>query len=178
MKKHSRVEDRAAAAVLDGEELLSALVAGPAASVAPHSIPGVCVGELVGMADDGRTPLVVYPGQPGSAAIAARSIVDLHGAHIGKRVVLAFEGGDAAGPIILGVVRGPAAWPLERKPGHVEVDADGERLTITAREELVLRCGEASITLTKAGKVLIHGRYVSSRSTGVNRVKGGSVHIN
>jgi hypothetical protein len=42
----------------------------------------------------------------------------------------------------------------------------------------VLQCGKASITLTKAGKVLIQGSYVSSRSTGVNRVKGGSVQLN
>jgi uncharacterized protein DUF6484 len=178
MKKQNRVEGRMATAVLDGEELFSALIAGPAASAAPDRISGVIVGELVGMADGGRTPLVVYPGQPGSAAIAARSVVDLRGAHIGKPVVLVFQGGDPEVPIVLGVVRAAEAWPLDQKPGQVEVEADGERLTVTAKEELVLRCGEASITLTKAGKVLIHGRYVSSRSSGVNRIKGGSVHIN
>ena len=43
---------------------------------------------------------------------------------------------------------------------------------------MVLRCGKASITLTKAGKVLIEGSYVLSRSTGVNRIKGGSVQLN
>jgi hypothetical protein len=43
---------------------------------------------------------------------------------------------------------------------------------------MVLRCGKASITLTRAGKVLIQGSYVLSRSTGVNRVKGGAVQIN
>jgi hypothetical protein len=42
----------------------------------------------------------------------------------------------------------------------------------------VLRCGQASVTLTKAGKVLIRGTYVSSRSSGVNRIKGGSVQLN
>jgi len=178
MKKQNRVEGRTAAAALDGKELLSALLAGPVASAAPHRIFGVIVGELVGMSDEGRTPLVVYPGQPGSAAIAARSVVDLHGAHIGKPVVLVFEGGASGVPIVLGVIRAADAWPLDQKPGQVEVEADGERLTVTAKEELVLRCGEASITLTKAGKVLIHGRYISSRSSGVNRVKGGSVHIN
>jgi len=46
------------------------------------------------------------------------------------------------------------------------------------KDQLVLRCGRASITLTAAGKVLIEGAYVSSRSTGVNRIKGGSVQIN
>jgi hypothetical protein len=138
----------------------------------------VIVGELVATIDNGRTPVVVYPGQAGSAAIAARTVVDLHGVHVGKRVVLMFEGGDGAKPIVLGVLHAPEAWPLEPPPGQVEVDADGERLMVTAKEELVLRCGKASITLTKAGKVLIHGSYVSSRSSGVNRIKGGSVHIN
>jgi hypothetical protein len=41
-----------------------------------------------------------------------------------------------------------------------------------------LQCGKASITLTRAGKVLINGAYVSSRSSGVNRLKGGSIQLN
>ena len=44
--------------------------------------------------------------------------------------------------------------------------------------QIVLRCGEASITLTRAGKVLIRGAYVLSRSSGTNRIQGGSVEIN
>ena len=55
---------------------------------------------------------------------------------------------------------------------------DGDRLILTAHEQIVLRCGEASITLTRAGKVLIKGAYVVSRSTGMNRIQGGVVHIN
>jgi hypothetical protein len=51
-------------------------------------------------------------------------------------------------------------------------------LIVSAREQLILRCGAASITLTKSGKVLIQGAYVSSTSTGVNRIKGGSVQLN
>jgi hypothetical protein len=43
---------------------------------------------------------------------------------------------------------------------------------------LVLRCGKARITLTRAGKVLVEGTYISSRSSGVNRIRGGSVHLN
>ena len=41
----------------------------------------------------------------------------------------------------------------------------------------MLRCGKASITLTKAGKVLIEGTYLLNRSSGVNRIKGGSAPI-
>ena len=160
-------------------DLLLPLVRGRAATSAGSSMfGGIVIGELIAMTDDGRTPLVLYPGQAGSAAVAARSVVDLQGAHIGKQVVLVFEAADPARPVVMGVLRGTEGWPLEQKPGQVEVDVDGERLTVTAREELVLRCGKASITLTRAGKVLIEGAYVSSRSTGVNRLKGGSVQLN
>jgi len=89
-----------------------------------------------------------------------------------------FECGDPAKPIVMGVLREGEGWPLADRPGRVEVDADGERLIVSAKEQLVLRCGKASITLTKAGKVLIQGTYVASRSSGVNRVKGGSIQLN
>jgi hypothetical protein len=49
---------------------------------------------------------------------------------------------------------------------------------VQAAEELVLRCGDASITLTRAGKIILRGTYLLSRSSGVNRIKGGSVQIN
>lgn len=163
----------------DGAELLQPLLEGTSAvTSAPQRVDGVLVGELVAIADEGRTPLVLYPGQPGTAAIGARSTVDLYGAHIGKRMVLMFEGGDPLRPIVMGVLRQGEGWPLEERPGQVELDVDGERMTVSAREQLVLRCGKASVTLTKAGKVLIQGTYVSSRSSGVNRVKGGSIQLN
>jgi hypothetical protein len=177
MKARDRVKGGAGAAVMDGEELLSALVAGPSTASADR-FTGIVIGELVAMTDDGRTPLVLFPGQAGTAAVAARSTVDLHGAHIGRHVALMFEGADGTRPIVMGVLREGARWPLEERPGAVAVDADGERLLVTAREQLVLRCGKASITLTKAGKVVIDGAYVSSRSSGVNRIKGGSIQLN
>ena len=138
----------------------------------------MCVGELLAIVDDGRSPLVTFPGSPGTAALRARSIVDLHGIHIGRAVLLAFDGGDMTRPIVVGVIRGEAGWPDADRPGQVNVDADGERMQVSAKRQLVLRCGKASITLTAAGKVLIEGSYVSSRSSGVNRIKGGSVQLN
>jgi len=55
---------------------------------------------------------------------------------------------------------------------------DGKRISIEGKEEIVLSCGESSITLTKAGKILIRGKYLLSRSSGVNRILGGSVQVN
>jgi hypothetical protein len=136
------------------------------------------VGALIGFKDEGRTPLVLFLGQRGSAAVVARTTVDLHGVHIGRQVLLVFERADVTRPIIVGWLRADDNMSPNDAPGSVEVDADGERLVVTAKEQLVLRCGKASVTLTKAGKVLIEGAYVSSRSSGVNRIKGGSVQLN
>ena len=182
MKGLDQVEERVAEVVEDVavSDPLRPLVVGRATTAAQSSGLGgaVVVGELVGMTDDGRTPLVVYPGQPGSAAIAARSVVDLHGPHVGKQVVLMFDGGDPVKPIVMGVLRDADAAPLESRAGQVEVESDGERMIVSAKEQLVLRCGKARITLTRAGKVLVEGTYISSRSSGVNRIKGGSVQLN
>ena len=48
-------------------------------------------------------------------------------------------------------------------------DADGERLLVSARSQMVLRCGKPSITLTRDRKVLSHDAYGSSRSAGASR---------
>lgn len=138
----------------------------------------VRVGELVALADEGRTPLVTLPADASVTAARARSVVDLHSAHIGRQVLLAFEGGNPTQPIVLGLLRGEEIQPQPEGVGNVQLDVDGERLVVGAKQQLVLRCGKASITLTKAGKVLIEGAYVLSRSTGVNRIKGGSVQLN
>lgn len=148
------------------------------AAAAPAPLQGAVIGVLVGFKDDGRTPLVMFPGQAGSAAVAARATLDVHGTHIGRQVVLVFEGADARSPIIVGCTQRAEGMPAIPQVGRIDVDADGERLIVTAKERLVLRCGKASITLTKAGKVLIEGTYVSSQSAGVMRIKGGSVQLN
>lgn len=58
------------------------------------------------------------------------------------------------------------------------VHVDGKRVVLEGQEEVVLKCGEASITLTRNGKVVIRGKYLLSRSSGVNRILGGSVQVN
>jgi hypothetical protein len=142
-----------------------------------RGIAGVRIGVVVAVLDDGHTPLVVFPGQRGTAAVRARTTIDIHGSHIGREVVLMFENGDAQRPLVLGCVVKDNDL-VEKQAAMVEVHADGQRLVVSAKGQLVLRCGRATITLTRAGKVLIEGTYISSRSSGVNRVKGGSVQLN
>jgi Domain of unknown function (DUF6484) len=140
---------------------------------ARRRLDGVVIGALVGFADDGG-PLVDFSGNPEDSPVVARTIAVVSREDVGRDVALLFEGGEPTRPVLIGLM----AQPRPQRPATVSVDRDGERLELTAQQEIVLRCGEASIMLTRAGKVLIRGAYVSSHSKGVNKIKGGAVHIN
>lgn len=101
-----------------------------------------------------------------------------------QQVVLVFEDGDALLPIVTGLVQplqlreaAPAAR-VELPGSPTEARVDGKRLTFEAADEIVLRCGPASITLRRNGAVVIRGAHVVSHSSGMNRIRGGAVHIN
>jgi Domain of unknown function (DUF6484) len=163
---------------LELEQLLAAPIATPPSGNAPIRIDGVRIGTLVGFGEGGAIPLVTFSGQPTPAAQPARATLDLHAAHLGRSAVLMFEEGDPSRPIIVGCLQKVGENDLPDRPDHTEVEADGKRLVVSAADQIVLRCGKSSITLTKEGKVIIQGAYVSSHSAGVLRLKGGSVHIN
>jgi hypothetical protein len=158
-------------------DLLKPLLRAPP-SAKPREQVATEVGELMALDADSGTAWVRVAATPNANAVAARSTVDLYGAHIGREVLLNFIGGDASRPVVVGVFANMVGWPDAQTPSAVQVDADGARLLVGAKDQLVLRCGKASITLTKAGKVLIEGSYVLSRSLGVNRIKGGSIQLN
>lgn len=139
---------------------------------------GVAVGELVALDAAHACALVALAGASPGRALRARSVVDLQPCHIGRELLLAFENADPGRPVVLGILQGATVNRPSDLPGGMEVEADGQRLLLSARESMVLRCGAASITLTRAGKVLIEGHYVRSRASGVNRVQGGSVQLN
>jgi hypothetical protein len=137
------------------------------------SLPNVLVGRISAMLTSGE-PLVDFPGNMTGSLVSARSVVPIHSADAGREVALTFEDGDPSLPIIMGLLQ-----TIEPEAGRpIEVKLDEESLTLSAKKEIVLQCGKASITLTSAGKVLIRGAYLLSRSSGVNRIKGGSVQIN
>jgi len=139
-----------------------------------QQIFGVITGMLIGF-DESGTPLVTSQENAPADPLPARSIVALSDNKIGREIIIMFESGDPRKPIVMGVLE-----PVTRKKTNnsLSVEIDGEKVILTAEKEVVLRCGEASITLTRAGKVLIRGAYLSSRSSGVNRIKGGSIQLN
>jgi hypothetical protein len=157
-----------------GFDSIGAINAESQSSVNPPVSAGVAIGMIAGFAENGL-PLIEFPHVPSAPPVFARTTVPLSGNEIGREVVVVFERGDSARPIITGVLL-CSTPPAQAAP--VEIRMDGEQLVFSAQKEIVLRCGKSSITLTRAGKVLIRGAYLLSRSSGVNRIKGGSVQIN
>ena len=142
------------------------------AEAPPARIDGVVVGALVAV-EAGGAVRVRFPGGP-EEGLVARAMAALGPEDVGRAVALLFEGGDPALPVVMGKMHAPHA----AQPAQPVAQADGERIELRAEKEIVLACGDASITLTRAGKILIRGAYVLSRSSGVHRIQGGSVQIN
>jgi hypothetical protein len=146
-------------------------------------IPSVVVATLVAF-NDQSIPLVQLPDEIDDSLLFARAIVSLKPHDVGRKAVVIFERGDKQNPIIIGLIQDKESVEhahesrLTESIRQTEVKVDGERIVFNAEREIVLQCGKASITLTRTGKILIRGAYVLNKSTGVNRITGGSVQIN
>lgn len=134
------------------------------------------VARLYGFDVLDRPLLSGLPSSPGEV-VPARSTIALRRDMQSADVLVLFENGDAARPIITGVLQDLAPMPAPAPQG-VTIHVDDTRHVVTAEREIVLRCGDASITLTRAGQVIIQGNYIVSRSSGHNKIKGAAIELN
>ena len=149
----------------------------------PAEVLATKVGWLAAWTSDG---LLVNFADNQAGPLLAQSIVEWPPGQIREAlktrcpVLLVFEQGAECKPIIVGTMKPvPKLDPTSPSPGDpILVKVDGQRLEISARDEVVLRCGESSITLRRNGRVIIKGAYVETRARGTNRIKGGNVLIN
>jgi hypothetical protein len=162
-------------------------------------VPGVVVGRLA-PGSTAEAPQVLFD-ENGAAAVAARTAVPLDAPLIDRAiatrrgVLLQFEKGKLDRPIIVGLLQeqptllsellaggsktAPKAPPATAaRKSRAEAKLDGKRVVLEAENEIELRCGDSSITLSRDGKIIVKGAYVETYSRGVNRIKGGAVKIN
>lgn len=144
-------------------------------SIKTKRIDGVVIGLLIGFNEKGQ-PLVAYPGNTEETAVIARTTANIGDEGLGKEVALLFENGDSSRPLIIGLIHHPGRQ--FNAESSIAAHLDGEKIILSAEKDITLKCGKASITLTRAGKILIRGAYLVSHSSGVNRIRGGTVHIN
>jgi hypothetical protein len=134
----------------------------------------VCLGQVVSW--DERGPLVDFEGNTRGPLLARvsgpRPGAGVRAAAAGQEVVLLVDPMPARPPVLLGFLA-----PIGAPPA-LDARVDGKRVELEGQDEIVLRCGEASITLRRNGRVVIKGAQVETRASGLNRIKGGSVAIN
>lgn len=149
-------------------------------------------GRIAAVSDEG-TVMIVLSGEkrPMRARLAVAATLEQIERAIQTRqeVLLLLENGATDRPIIVGFIddaakRAVPAPEARAKTGGpetsqvIEADVDGKRVRVVAKDEIVLECGSASITLRRNGRVIIKGTYVETHSDGTNRIKGGQVRIN
>lgn len=184
----TREDEATASAEPDGNaDIMQAVLAKPSHIGKPSlttesRMNGVVIGTLSSIKENGQV-MVHYPGIPGDEPVSAITTEELSADNIDNDIALGFVNGNPVKPVILGLIQKTTnVSELTFKPENdeqiVDVKLDGEKLTLSAEKEIVLKCGKSSITLTRAGKVIVKGAYISHHSSGVNRIKGGSVQIN
>lgn len=151
-------------------------------------ISGTRIGSITGIDKKGLI-LIDFPGNT-LGPLPARFVESIKqkllkpGVPVNDKILIIFENDDPGLPIIIDAIcdtlddqaeSDAVAFQVQQAE---DVTIDGQRVTFDAKEQIELRCGKSSIILTRAGKVLIRGAYLLSRSTGANRIKGGSVQLN
>lgn len=156
------------------------------------------LGTLTSIDDKGQ-PVVSFQLNRVYTNITALATTPILAQHIGRQVGLLFAQNSDKTPVVVGIIHNPLHSILDNieivdsaqdqtlfEPKAIKEDVldsndvvvDGSRVVIEGKDEVVLKCGEASITLNKNGKISIRGKYLLNRSSGVNRIMGGSVQVN
>jgi hypothetical protein len=148
---------------------------------------GMRVGRVVAINGKSR-PMVDFPGNPGGS-LEARCIegamgLPVDGIETDTAVLLAFDGGDPALPVIIGRIRetieqceNRSAPELQQRSTR-ELIVEGKSMIVRADQEITLSCGKSSITLQKDGKIVIRAAEIVSRASRTNKIRGATVMIN
>jgi hypothetical protein len=156
------------------------------------------IGKVISINDHGN-PLIAYNEATHTLPIEALTTVPLNDASIGKDVAISFAQNQGGTPIVMGVIRRilddvisqqenttPLTTAIDdintnllrTENSKPEIIVDGNKLELSAADEITLRCGKSSITLNKNGKILIKGEHMLNRTAGSYKIKSGSIQLN
>ncbi|WP_111642382.1 hypothetical protein [Marinimicrobium alkaliphilum] len=144
------------------------------------------IGTITGITEEG-SPQLRFMLDGAWRTVAAVPMISMTPKHVGRQGVAMMANGEIKALVLVGLVHSPLDTVLQQAvtlDGMSEpeaepyADVDGQSRIIEGKEQVVLRCGDASITLTKAGKIILRGKHLVSRSSGVNRILGGSIQMN
>ena len=151
---------------------------------AEPSLPeGACLGWIVRVDEEG---IWVDSDEHDAGPMLAMSVVALGRDELeaaiadGREAVLLFLASSGQ-PVLLGLRQAVPVLEVQLPAQELTASVDGregKKVRLEGQDEVVLRCGKASITLRKNGRIVIRGVQVESRATGRNRIKGGAVLIN
>lgn len=159
----------------------------------PEPIAGShCVGSIVRL--DAKQLWVDFPNNPHGPLVAQSTVAFsateiLQAIEARQSVLLTFLEQRLDLPVIIGLLQSPPVLADPKTMTTTSEDSnapsstlsasvDGRRVTLEAQDEVVIRCGEACITLRRNGRLSIRGVYIESRAKGTHRIKGGNVQIN
>jgi Domain of unknown function (DUF6484) len=154
-------------------------------TLSASDLVAVCIGRIVEITADGRV-LVDFPENRGRRPVESR-FVALASSPLddrslaGTSVLIVFEDANPRLPIILGPVSeriSAGAQAPGRRAIVKQSEPDGSSAILEAKEEVLLRCGESSLSMRKDGKIVLKGRTIVSRASRANKIRGASVAIN
>lgn len=101
---------------------------------------------------------------------------------VGAQVLFICENQERARAILVGTLMRVEPLPVEQTldlgSRTLCAQLDGRRVVLEAEQEIVLRCGKGSLTLTADGRIVMKGVEITSRAQGVHKIRGATVNIN
>lgn len=150
----------------------------------PQRTAELTVGTIANV-DRNQCVWVDYDDNPYGIPLVAICAASVTMADVGRDVVLAFAQGDPGQPILLGLLRRNLI-KNQTEPGasvHAvelirETGNETPHVHLEAAEAVTLKCGQASLTLNRDGRVIVRGTNVATYADGTLRLRGAVVELN